>query len=179
MSDYPNLVPFVETSSAGTSAVDGNQATHSAIQAMDLWGIDIESHQATMLTPSLLDQADLALSMSRDHLLTIGRMDQRYLEKGTTLKYLAGLAAEVSRRLEDEAVQGERKARARLGAILALLGDFGAEEGFLADLQSRGSDIIDPIGSSLQVYIGVAEEIDNSLDKVMRALFGRPETLSD
>jgi protein-tyrosine-phosphatase len=179
MSDYPNLVPFVEASSAGTFAIDGNQATHSAIQAMDLWGIDIESHQAAMLTPSHLDRADLVLCMSRDHLLTIGRMGQRYLEKSTTLKYLAGLAGEVSYRLGDEVVQGERKVRARVGAILALLSDLGAEEGFLADLQSHGSDIIDPIGSSLQVYIGVAEEIDNSLDKVMRVLFGRPETSSD
>lgn len=76
-------------------------------------------------------------------------------------------------------MQGEREARARVRAILALLHDFGAEEGFLADLQSRGSDIIDPIGSSLQVYIGVAEEIESSLDKAMRILFGRPETPSE
>src|SRR4030042_4835284 len=77
MSDYPNLVPFVEASSAGTSAFDGNQATYSAIQAMDLWGIDIESHQAAMLNPAHLDQADLVLAMSRDPLLTLGRLDKR------------------------------------------------------------------------------------------------------
>ena len=35
MADYGNLMPFIDSFSAGTSAIDGNPATYSAIQAME------------------------------------------------------------------------------------------------------------------------------------------------
>ena len=177
MRDYPNLVSFTEASSAGTSAIEGNPATSSAVQAMDLWGIDLEPHRASVLTLTILREADLVLAMSRDHLLTIGRMEPRFLKKSAALKHLAGAAGEISRRLGDKTVQSEKEARARIGEVLKLLHDLYPGDEFLADIQLSGSDIIDPIGSSLRVYIGVAEDVDHSMDVVMKALFGRPETL--
>lgn len=178
MRDYPGLVPFTHASSCGIAAVEGNPGTMSAVQAMDLWNIDLEPHRASELSPLRLGDADLVLAMGRDHLLTIGRMLPEALGRSTTLGYLAGAAGEIMRRLGDETVRGEPAARTRINKVLAELRDMLPEGDFLADVGERGSDIIDPIGCSLQVYIQVAEELDRSLDMAMGALFGRPEAAS-
>jgi len=175
MRDYPHLLAYVEAYSCGTAAIDGNPATYSAVQAMDLWEIDIEPHRASPMTSQQLRDADLVLALSRDHLLSIDRAYTESVPKVTTLKYLASAADEIARRLGEEMVENEEVARRRIGEVLQLLDELAPEEIYSADLTARGSDIIDPIGSSLQVYIGVAEEIDAALDAVMRALFGRPQ----
>jgi protein-tyrosine phosphatase len=175
MQEYPHLLAYVEAYSCGTAAIEGNPATYSAVQAMDLWEIDIEPHRASPMTPQQLRDADLVLALSRDHLLSIDRAYAESVPKATTLKYLASAAGEIARRLGDEMVENEEAARRRIGEVLQLLDELAPEEIYSADLTARGSDIIDPIGSSLQVYIGVAEEIDAALDAVMRALFGRPQ----
>lgn len=173
---YPDLTSSTLVHSAGTSAIEDNPATSSAVQAMDLWGIDLEPHRASEMNLFYLRDADLVVTMARDHLLSIGRMYPQALEKSTTLKHIASMSGEIIKRLGEETVRDEDKARARMAGVLELLTEIAPTDGFMADIQSRGSDIIDPIGSSLQVYLGVAEDIDSSLDKAMRALFGRPET---
>jgi protein-tyrosine phosphatase len=175
MRDYPHLLAFVEAYSCGTAAIEGNPATYSAVQAMDLWEIDIEPHRASPLTPQQLRDADLILALSRDHLLSIERANAESITKATTLKYIASAAEEITKRLGDETVENEEMARRRIDEVLHLLDELSPEEIYTADLTARGSDIIDPIGSSLQVYIGVAEDIDAALDAVMKALFGRPQ----
>ena len=175
MRDYPHLLAYVEAYSCGTAAIEGNPATYSAVQAMDLWEIDIEPHRASPMTPQQLRDADLILALSRDHLLSVERANSDSLSKTTTLKYLASAAEEIAKRLGDGTVENEEAARRRISEVLRLLDELSPEEIYTADLSARGSDIIDPIGSSLQVYIGVAEEIDAALDAVMRALFGRPQ----
>jgi protein-tyrosine phosphatase len=174
MRDYPHLLAFVEAYSCGTAAIEGNPATYSAVQAMDLWEIDIEPHRASPMTPQQLRQANLVLALSREHLLSISRSHDKAVPKATTLKYLASVAGAITGRLGEETVEDEESARNRIDEVLRLLDELSPEEDYTADLTARGSDIIDPIGSSLQVYIGVAEEIDAALEAVMRALFGRP-----
>ncbi len=171
--DYPHI-GFVEAASAGTSAVKGNTATSAAVQAMDLWGQDLTSHRASPLTPEGLRDADLVLAMAREHLLTVERMEPAALRRTTTLPFLASLSEAAVGKLGEETVGDETQARARLGQLLDLLRARGTPAGYLADMQSQSSDIIDPIGSSLNVYIGVADKLDAALENVMRALFGRP-----
>lgn len=175
MRHYPHLLPYVEAYSCGTAAIECNPATYSAVQAMDLWEIDIEPHRASPMTPQQLRDAHLVLALSRDHLLSIGRANAEAVPKATTLKYLAAAAGKIVKRLGDETVEGEEAVRRRISEVLRLLQEMAPEETYSADLTAQCSDIIDPIGSSLQVYIGVAEEIDAALDQVMRALFGRPQ----
>jgi protein-tyrosine phosphatase len=175
-SDYPGLTSLILAHSAGTSAVEDSPATSSAVQAMDLWDVDLEPHRSSELTLTQLRDADIVVVMAREHLLSIERMYPQALQKSTTLKHLASMSQEIAVRLGEETVQDEDEACQRLAAVLELLRDAADSDNFLADVQSRSSDIIDPIGSSLQVYLGVAEDIESSLDKVMRALFGRPET---
>jgi protein-tyrosine-phosphatase len=176
INDYPNLSAYTEVHSAGTSAIEGNPATSSAVQAMDLWGIDLEPHRATELTPGILLEADVVLAMAREHLLNIGRLEPQALKWSTTLKYLSSMSRRIIEHLGAETVRDEQEARSRLIRVFEVLRESAQTEEFIADIQSRGSDIIDPIGSSLQVYLGVAEDIESSLDDIMQALFGRPET---
>ncbi len=171
--DYPHL-DFVHSLSAGTSAVEGNPATSTSVQAMDLWGRDMSGHRASVLTSRKLREADLVLAMAREHLLTIERIEPAALRKSTTLKHLSLRAEEVLERLGDDPVLDEEDARARLGQVLEVLRASAAPGAYLVDMQSQASDIIDPIGSSLRVYIGVADDLDASLQGALRALFGRP-----
>ena len=171
--DYPHLT-FVEASSAGISAVPGNAATQECVQAMDLWGEDLSGHRASPLTPARLEEADLVLAMAREHLLSIERISPGSLARTTTLTYLSSREPEVSAFLGDEPVKGEEELRSRIGEVLGRLRKGAGNEGYLVDMQSRSSDIMDPIGSPLGVYLSVAEEIDAYLQGAMRALFGRP-----
>lgn len=171
--DYPHL-DFVEASSAGTSAVPGNAATRESVQALDLWGEDLYGHRASPLTPERLEEVDLVLALAREHLLTIERVSPGSLARTTTLTYLASREPDVTAFLGEETVRGEEELRYRLSEVLDLLRRGSDAEGYLVDMQSRSSDIMDPIGSPLGVYLGVAEEIDASLERAMRALFGRP-----
>ena len=175
-SDYPSLTSLTLLHSAGTSAIEDNPATSTAVQAMDLWDVDLEPHRASELTVTRLRDADIVMTMARDHLLSIERIYPRALRKSTTLKHIASSSEAIIASLGEEPVQGEDEARKRIASVFDLLRDAAHSDSFLADIQSRSSDIIDPIGSSLQVYLGVAEDIESSLDKAMRALFGRPET---
>jgi protein-tyrosine-phosphatase len=172
---YPDLAEHTLVHSAGTSAIDGTPATSSAVQTMDLWGIDLEPHRASELTPALLLDADVVLAMAREHLLIVGRLEPRALKWSTTLKHLGVMASTVVARLGEETVRDENEARARIKKVFDMLRESAPADDFIVDIQTRGSDIIDPIGSSLQVYLGVAEDIESSLDDILRALFGRPE----
>ncbi len=172
---YPGIAPVIRVSSAGISAIDGGPATNSAIQAMDLWGIDLEPHRASSLSAGRLQDADLILAMARDHLLVIGRLSPDALQKSATLKSLAFEADAIANRLGQETPLDEAGARRRLDSVLQIMRERHPKEGFMADMQSSSSDIIDPIGSSLRIYIGVLEDIEKSLGAVMPALFGRAE----
>ncbi len=171
--DYPHL-RFIRAASAGTSAVEGNPPTTAAVQAVDLWGVDLEGHRASPLTDRLLREADLVLAMAREHLLSVERMNPCALEKTTTLRYLAHREREILERLGEATVRDEDEAAERLEKVLSILRRSPSGPLYLADMQSSSSDIIDPIGSSLQVYIGVAEDLDMALEKAMHALFGLP-----
>lgn len=175
INDYPALAAHTLIHSAGTSAIEGTPATSSAVQAMDLWGIDLEPHRAAELTPGMLLKADIVLAMAREHLLTIGRLEPQALKWSTTLKHLASRSSAITARLGKETVRDEIEARSRIKKVFEVLGESAAGENFMADIQKRGSDIIDPIGSSLRVYLGVAEDIESSIDDILVAVFGQSE----
>lgn len=172
--DYPQLAPFVLAHSAGTAAVEGNPASSLAVQAMDLWGLDLEGHRAAELTRGLLRAADLVVALAREHLLAIERLYPKALAKSVTLKYVATVEKELLDKLGEEPVLDEEEARRRMGRALEMLREYSPQDGFLADVESSASDIIDPIGGSLSVYLGVAEDIDKALEGAMHVFFGVP-----
>lgn len=52
-----------KVSSAGIGALEGNEASRSAILSMKIFNIDIENHRARYLTKEILKEADLILVM--------------------------------------------------------------------------------------------------------------------
>ncbi len=177
----PHLFPFVDISSAGTSAVEGGSATQAAVQVMDLWGVDLEYHRAEQLTRRLLAAADLIVVMSREHLLSVERMDPQALERAFTLNYLAAHKERMLDVVGRSMPIGERELSQRVSSVLKA---FSAERGGARlsgkrgrepEFESGAFDIMDPIGGNLEVYLMVAEGIDNALDALMEMLFGSEE----
>lgn len=75
------------TASRGISAFDGEPASGHSIKALKtLWDIDISSHQAKMLSDTEAEQADLILTMTRQHRDIIKRLCPRKKAQIFTLK---------------------------------------------------------------------------------------------
>lgn len=64
----------VQVASAGIAADDGSPAAREARRVAARRGLSIESHRAQLLTPDLVDWADLILAMSGSHLDAIARL---------------------------------------------------------------------------------------------------------
>lgn len=58
----------VVAGSAGTSAWDGAPASDGSLLVALEHGVDLGAHEARMLTPSLIEQSDLILTMGPSHL---------------------------------------------------------------------------------------------------------------
>lgn len=57
----------IKVISAGTAAMEGMPASPEAVEVMNARGIDLASHQAQKLTPELIREADIILTMTQDH----------------------------------------------------------------------------------------------------------------
>ena len=61
----------VEVASAGTSAMDGAPASDGSLRAAARNGLDLSGHRARFLTPAMVDEADVVLTMSASHLMRV------------------------------------------------------------------------------------------------------------
>lgn len=57
----------LDFASAGTIACPGDRAAYQAVETLEEMGIEISRHQATLLTPELIWEADLVLTMTGSH----------------------------------------------------------------------------------------------------------------
>ena len=64
----------VEVASAGVAAESGASASAAAVSVAGRQGLDLKGHHSRVLTPALLESADLVLAMSASHLARIDRM---------------------------------------------------------------------------------------------------------
>ncbi|HEY8464814.1 MAG TPA: hypothetical protein VIM29_12555 [Bacillota bacterium] len=62
--DLGEKAAVVQVVSAGTGAVTGANANRNAIKVMEREGIDLRQHRATLVSPELIMEADLILTMS-------------------------------------------------------------------------------------------------------------------
>jgi len=103
--------------SAGISAYPGMPASPEAIRVMDERGIDIGDHRTRLLTPDLIEEADLILCMSRGHLAAV-----RALSAGDKAWLLSGYAAGENVDIEDpfgRGIDAYRACAAQLHAYLS------------------------------------------------------------
>lgn len=80
--------------SAGLAAQTGGKASTHAIQVMKEEGLDLDSHQATQLTPQAVEQADLVLTMTSGHKRIILQVMPKARGKVFTLKEFVGNSLE-------------------------------------------------------------------------------------
>lgn len=57
----------IQVKSAGISAFDGDRVANNAIKALEKIGIDISDYKSTLVHQELLDEADLILTMGKNH----------------------------------------------------------------------------------------------------------------
>lgn len=83
----------VRIESAGIFAMDGAPASSGAYNAMKKYGIDLSEHKAKNITPELLEQCDLVLTMTRSHKLQLLAYAP---DKVFTLLEYAGISGDIA-----------------------------------------------------------------------------------
>jgi protein-tyrosine-phosphatase len=69
----------LEAESAGLSAFEGSTPPEDAVAVAAEYGVDLGAHRAQRLTPALLDEADVVVAMTGDHLRAIASDKARLL----------------------------------------------------------------------------------------------------
>lgn len=76
----------IKVISAGLSAFTGDKASPNAIQVMKEMGLDLSNHRARSLEPSLINEADLILTMTQGHKLQLIDLYPQAADKTYVLK---------------------------------------------------------------------------------------------
>lgn len=121
--------------SAGTCAWEGYGASPQAIDVLKEKDIDISSHRSTPLTPKLIKDSDLILTMTYNHKLAVLHMCPKAKEKVYTLK---------------EYVSKDN-------------GKSHVSDIYFEDSNYEKYDIKDPYGQNVEVYRQSAKEIEENL----------------
>jgi protein-tyrosine phosphatase len=145
--------------SAGTIAVDGAPAMPESVEAARERGVDIRTHGARRLTPQLIDDADLVVGMAAEHREAVARLLPGAAARAFTLK-------ELTRILEARATaETEPRLDARVGAAAAARANGAPANRF-------DEDVVDPLGMPLETYRAIAWELDEWIERLLRALYG-------
>jgi protein-tyrosine phosphatase len=142
--------------SAGTQAVADIPATDSAIETMQAAGLDIGAHRSQAIDRQTLTDADVIVTMTREHLRDLATRAPGTFPRLFTIKELA-------RRARDAGPRGEETVRdwaTRLGT--------GRQTSDLLGTDKR-DDVEDPIGRPLDVYEAVARELAVAIEEIVRA----------
>jgi protein-tyrosine phosphatase len=134
-------------SSAGRS-YDGQASPAPVLDVVNGLGLDLSRHRSRLLTPEMLQQADLVVGMAREHVRDALALDAEVFPKAFTLKELVrrGEAAGARRPDEDVASWVSRVGSGR--SATALLGS------------ARADDVADPIGGPVRGYRRTFRELD-------------------
>jgi len=148
-----------DVGSAGTIAIDGAPAMPESIEAARERGVDIRTHAARRLTPELLDDADLVITMAAEHREVVRRLVPGAAPRTFTLK-------ELTRALEAQpGTQADEGLQTRVGHAA------GARASG-APINRFDEDVVDPLGMPLETYRAIAWELDEWIDRLVTALYG-------
>jgi protein-tyrosine phosphatase len=149
----------VSVRSAGIAA--GRYLSPETIETATEKGLDAETLRPTQLTAEMLREADLIVTMTRDHAAEVLDLAPEVAEKTFTLKELSTLlasspASEASTQRDGVVARIAELHRRRASGPVA-----GAIE-----------DVRDPLGLPMEVYREVASDIEAGVDDLVRGLFG-------
>lgn len=137
-------VPNFNASSAGTHAVTGHPIHRDAARVLKQLGADASDFAARQLKPKIVNEADLVITMTREHRDLVLEMAPRKLLRTFTLIEAARIASE-------------------LGA--QSIPDLAALRPQLAP--NRRSDVPDPIGQSQEIFEMVGSQIARLLPPLL------------
>jgi len=146
--------------SAGTRAWSQG-ATDDAIAVMREHGLEISAHENRQLTRELVEEADLVLGMTRDHVSIANARSPDARHRTFLVGELARLGTDVGPRGESEPVAtwAERAAAARPQS---------------RPLGRAMDEIADPVGEPIDVYRRTAAQLDERLTEIAALLAGVP-----
>ena len=146
--------------SAGTMPWSAG-ATEPAVEVMREHGLDISGHENRQLTRELVDQADLVLGMTRDHVSFAVARSPATAGRTFLVGELARLGGQVGPRNASEPLArwAERAANARPPK---------------RPLGRAVDEIADPVGEPIEVYRRTAAELDDRLTEIAALLAGVP-----
>jgi protein-tyrosine phosphatase len=158
----------VRVHSAGTHALVGHAMTDPAqILAVESGAHagDAAAHKARYLREPLLREADLVLTMAREHSAHAIRMMPNRVRRTFTAREFARLSAAVEETTARAAAESAGEApRARFAAVLALL----SEQRGLATPGTADDDVIDPYRRSAETYARSTAQLVPAIDEVDR-----------
>lgn len=135
----------VAVSSAGVGAWEGAPATAEAVIAAAEYGVDLKAHRARRLTPALVEEADLVLTMTQAQKDDVLSLVPAARGKVHAIKEFVGRAS----------AGGGRQERAAAGS------------------KTVSIDIADPIGRSLAAYRECAGDLHAAAEALADLLAGR------
>ncbi|MGI5892029.1 MAG: low molecular weight protein arginine phosphatase [Bacillota bacterium] len=79
-----------EIASAGIYALPGDEASPNAILAMQKRGLDIKNHRSRVVSPYLLEQADIIITMNQSHKEALLLIDPALADKTLAMAEIDG-----------------------------------------------------------------------------------------
>ncbi|MFD5213443.1 low molecular weight phosphatase family protein [Microbacterium sp. NPDC058345] len=155
--------------SAGTQALVGHGMPTLARELAERNGVPpvrAGGHKARLLTESLLQDADLVLTMSAQHSTTAVQLVPRRLHRTFTLREFARLAATLDDGALHEAAKDAGNPRSRFSALVRLVSD---QRG-VAPRAVDDEDVIDPYRRSAEVYAQSEAQLIPALAQVERVV---------
>ena len=142
--------------SAGTMAWDRPPLVET-VTVMREMGLDVSQHRPQQLTTELLDQADVVLGMTRDHLGRAINLAPDAADRAFLVAEFVRLGERTEPRRNGESVRGW------VGRVAAARSQ--------RPVPGRAADeITDPLGEPLEVYRATAARLDAELRQVARIL---------
>ncbi|HXF35729.1 MAG TPA: low molecular weight protein arginine phosphatase [Actinomycetota bacterium] len=148
-----------EVRSAGTMAWEGSPPPPEAVAAGAELGVDLSGHRAAALTHGMVDEADLVVTMAREHRDAIHRAVPAAVGRTFTLKELIFLLEQLPPpRGEGDELLGRVADADRLRAFLRR--------------PRRDADVVDPLGGDPEEYRRTARVIRDLVERLVAALWG-------
>ena len=158
----------VRVHSAGTHALVGHGMPEPALELALESGADPEAasaHHARYLVEPLLSDADLILTMAREHRSHVVKMMPNRLRRTFTIREFARLASTLS--TEDARAAAEAAGVSPHDRLAAVLRSVVEQRG-LTPSTAEEDDVIDPYRRSRETYARSAAELVPTLDEVER-----------
>lgn len=151
--------------SGGTAALVGQAMTQEASALSVRYGGVPDRHVARQLTPSLIDDADLVLTATREHRAAVASLVPRSARRAYTLAEFARIAEFL------ESSPEGAESLASVASPVDVIGAISMSRGFAAPpAWPTDDDIVDPYGRPAEIYEESARVIDAAVTAVVRAL---------